>query len=197
MKHKLQQVMKNRDDCKALKGLLLIDDAYWGGKKRDGKRGRGATGKMPLVAALSLSAEGHPLYLKLSHLSGFTKDEISAWSAKYLRPESHVISDGLNCFPAVKKNQCQHEPIVTSTGGKYDDRKVFQWLNTVIGNVKNALHGTHHAISGRHLPRYLAKFCYRFNRRFQLHTMVDRLAYVALRTLPVPQCLLKLAEVRW
>ena len=124
--------MKNRDDSKALIGLLLIDEAYWRGKKRgDGKRGRGATGKMPVVTALSLSPEGHPLYLKLSHLSGFTKDEISAWSAKHLRPESHVASDGLNCFPPVTKNQCQHEPIVTSAGGKYDDRKVFQWLNTV------------------------------------------------------------------
>jgi len=197
MKHKLQQVMKNRDDSKPLKGLLLIDDAYWGGKKRDGKRGRGATGKMPFVATLSLSAEGHPLYLKLSHLRGFTKKEISAWSAKHLQPECHVISDGLNCFSAVTKNHCQHNPIVTSAGGKYDDRKVFQWLNTVIGNVKNALHGTYHAISGRHLPRYLAEFCYRFNRRFQLNTMVDRLTYVALRTQPVPQRLLKLAEVRW
>jgi hypothetical protein len=197
MKHKLQQVMKNRYDCKALNGLLLIDDAYWGGKKLDGKRGRGATGKMPLVAALSLSAEGHPLYLKLSHLSGFTKDEISDWSAKHLRPESYVISDGLNCFPAVTQNQCQHESLVTSVGGKYNDHKVFQWLNTVIGNVKNSMHGTHHAIGKRHLPRYLAEFCYRFNRRFQLHTMVDRLTYTALRTQPVPQRLLKLAEVRW
>jgi len=90
-KHKLQQVMKNRDDCKALEGVLLVDDSYWGGKKRDGKRGRGTTGKMPLLAALSLSPEGHPLFLKLSHLSGFTKEEISAWSTKHLRPESHVI----------------------------------------------------------------------------------------------------------
>jgi len=197
MKHKLQQVMKNRDNCKALNGLLLIDDAFWGGKKRDGKRGRGATGKMLFVALLALSPEGHPLYIKLSHLSGFTKDEISAWSAMHLQLESHVISDGLNCFPAVTGNQCHHEPIVTSAGGKYDDRKVLQWVNTIIGNVKNTLQGTQHAISGRHLPRYLAEFCYRFNRRFQLHMMVDQLTYVALRTQPVPQRLLKLAEVRW
>jgi len=74
---------------------------------------------------------------------------------------------------------------------------VFQWLNTVIGNVKNALRGTHHAVSENHLSRYLGEFCYRFNRRFQLDTMVDRLAYVALRTQPLPQRLLKLAEVRW
>ena len=197
MKHKLQQVMKDRDDQLPLDGTMLMDDAYWGGKKRDGKRGRGASGKMPLVAALSLSSKGHPLFLKLSHVNGFTKEEISAWSTKYIQPGSLVVSDGLACFSGVTQAHCDHEPIITYNAGKYDDRKVFQWLNTVLGNVKNALHGTYHAISAQHLPRYLAEFCYRFNRRFQLHAMVNRLAYVALRTQPVPQRLLKLAEVRW
>ena len=50
LKHKLEQVMKNQDDQLVLRGLLLMDDAYWGGKRRDGKRGRGASGKNPLVA---------------------------------------------------------------------------------------------------------------------------------------------------
>jgi transposase-like protein len=49
MKHKLQQVMKDRDDQQPLGGLLLMDDAYWGGKKRDGKRGRGASAKCHLL----------------------------------------------------------------------------------------------------------------------------------------------------
>jgi transposase-like protein len=196
MKHKLQQVMKDRDDQQPLGGLLLMDDAYWGGKKRDGKRGRGASGKMPFVAALSLSDKGHPLYLKLSHLSGFTLEEISSWATKYIRPGSSVISDGLNCFPGVTQAQCEHDPVITTKGTKYDG-KVFEWLNTVMGNVKSAIHGTHHALSKKHLPRYLAEFCYRFNRRFQMATMIDRLTYVALRTQPVPQRLLKLAEVRW
>ncbi len=62
MKHKLQQVMKERDDMNSLNGLILIDDAYWGGKKRDGKRGRGATGKMPFVAALSITPDGLPYH---------------------------------------------------------------------------------------------------------------------------------------
>ncbi|MGE4403395.1 MAG: hypothetical protein AB7F61_17160 [Desulfobulbus sp.] len=52
-------------------------------------------------------------------------------------------------------------------------------------------------MSDRHLPRYLAEFCYRFNRRFRLGTMVEQLASVALKTAPIPQRLLKLAEVRW
>lgn len=197
LKHKLQQVMKERDDSQPLEGLLLLDDAYWGGKKRDGKRGRGATGKMPFVAALSITSEGHPTALRLSHVTGFSQEEIAAWSRKHIAPDSLVVSDGLNCFPAVKQADCDHEPIITSSGTEYDEFNVFKWVNTMIGNVKNAIHGTYHAVSKRHLPRYLAEFCYRFNRRFQLGQMVSRLAYVALRTPPMPQRLLKLAESRW
>ncbi|RPH42314.1 MAG: hypothetical protein EHM86_02735 [Desulfobulbaceae bacterium] len=57
----------------------------------------------------------------------------------------------------------------------YDERKLFQWRNTIVGNVKNAIHGTYHAISARHLPHYLAEFYCRSNRRYELHVMVERL----------------------
>ena len=56
------------------------------------------------------------------------------------------------------------------------------------------MHGSYHSVSSRHLPRYLAEFSYRFNRRFSLREMFPRLAYVALRTQPIPNRVLKLAE---
>jgi hypothetical protein len=40
-----------------------------------------------------------------------------------------------------------------------------------------------------------AEFEYRFNRRRRLDTMIARLAYVSLRTAPMPYRLLKLADV--
>jgi len=196
IKHKLQQTMKERDDDKPLQNLVLMDDVYWGGKKRDGKRGRGATGKRPFVAALEVSPEGHPLYIKFNQVDGFSKKEIGAWASKHLAPGTLVATDGLNCFPGVAEAACDHEAIITS-GPEYDEFKVFTWLNTMIGNVKKAIHGTYHAVSLEHLPRYLAEFCYRFNRRYQLGDMIERLAHVALRTPPMPQRLLKLAEDRW
>ena len=45
-----------------------------------------------------------------------------------------------------------------------------------------------------HLPRYLAEFSCRFSRRFLLREMFPRLAFVALRTAPMPYRVLKLAE---
>jgi hypothetical protein len=41
MKHKIMQVMKERDDSKLLKGTIQLDDVYWGGERHGGKRGRG------------------------------------------------------------------------------------------------------------------------------------------------------------
>lgn len=48
VKHKLKQVMLERDATKRLTGRVEIDDAYLGGERAGGKRGRGAPGKTPL-----------------------------------------------------------------------------------------------------------------------------------------------------
>jgi hypothetical protein len=62
------------------------------------------------------------------------------------------------------------------------------------GNLKNILRGTQHAIREQHAPRYLAEIEYRFNHRFDLPAMIERLTRVALRTPPMPYRLLKMAE---
>ena len=61
VKHKLQQVMLERDATKRLTGRIEIDDAYLGGERHGGKRGRGAPGKTPFVAAVETTAAGKPV----------------------------------------------------------------------------------------------------------------------------------------
>jgi hypothetical protein len=45
------------------------------------------------------------------------------------------------------------------------------------------------------VPRYLAEFEYRFNRRYDLAAMMPRLTWAGMRTAPMPYRMLKLAEV--
>jgi transposase-like protein len=194
MKQKIMQVMKERDDSKPLGGAVQLDDVYWGGERRGGKRGRGSENKTPFVAAVALDANGHPISMNMNVVKGFQSAEIARWAKQHLEPGSLVYSDGLPCFAAVTAARCDHHPIVTGGGPQSVTREEFAWVNTMIGNVKRAINGTYHAISPNHLPRYLAEFCYRFNRRFQLEDMLPRLAYVAVRTPPMPGRLLKLAE---
>jgi transposase-like protein len=59
MKQKIMQVMKERDDSKPLSGTIQLDDVYWGGECRGGKRDLGSANKVPLVAAVSLNEDGH------------------------------------------------------------------------------------------------------------------------------------------
>jgi hypothetical protein len=77
------------------------------------------------------------------------------------------------------------------------DTPAFRWANTVLANVKNSLLATHRAVAAKHLPRYLGAFAWRFNRRFVLKTIYERLAIAAAATPPMPYRLLKLAEARW
>ena len=73
----------------------------------------------------------------------------------------------------------------------------FRSLNTNLRNVKSGPHGTCHKLSPQHLPRYLAEFCYRFNRRFDLAAMLPRLGYAAAHTPTMLHRLLRLAEAHW
>ena len=51
-KHKLMQVMLEEENRHPLNQRVELDDAYWGGKRHGGKRGRGAAAKYPFVAAV-------------------------------------------------------------------------------------------------------------------------------------------------
>ena len=55
VKHKIMAVMARREEETALTGRVEMDDAYLGGVRSGGKRGRGAAGKTPFVAAVSTS----------------------------------------------------------------------------------------------------------------------------------------------
>jgi hypothetical protein len=194
VKHKLMQTMRERDDSQPLNGLVQIDDAFWGGERRGGKRGRGAAGKTPFVAAVACSSDARPLKLRMTPLKGFRTKSIAHWARAHLAPGCEVTSDGLQCFRAIAA-VCPHRSITTGGGPASVEKPEFAWINTMLGNVKNAIHGTYHSLHGKHLGRYLGAFAYRFNRRFALDRMVERLAYVAARTPPLPYRLATMAEV--
>ena len=75
VKHKLMQVMVEREAGRTLQGEVVIDDAYLGGERR-GKAGRGSENKVPFVAAIQVSAQGHPQLARFDPLTGFTKEAI-------------------------------------------------------------------------------------------------------------------------
>ncbi len=87
MKQKIMQVMKERDDSKPLTGTIQLDDVYWGGEYRGGKRGRGSENKVPFVAAVSLNENDHPIAMNMNVIEGFRLTEIAQWARQHLQPD--------------------------------------------------------------------------------------------------------------
>ena len=85
LKHKLMQAMREREQGRLLAGVIQLDDAYWGGRRRGYKRGRGTRGKTPFVAAVATDpASGKPLTMRMDRVRGFRRREIGRWSRKHL-----------------------------------------------------------------------------------------------------------------
>ncbi len=164
-----------------------------GRQKRDGRRGRGATGKLPFIATVSTNEQGHPIKMRFSRIEAFSKETITNSAAKHLCVGDKVISDGLKCFNGLDEAGFDHKIIITGGGADIVEIAEFKWVNTMIANVKRALHDIFHAVSKKHFYGYFAEFCYRFNRRFDLRQLIPRFSYVALRTPPFQRRLLKVA----
>jgi ribosomal protein L37AE/L43A len=197
MHHKLKQVMLEREQTRPLDGRIEMDDAYLGGARSGGKRGRGAPGKTPFVAAVETTANGKAHRVKLRRVRRFTKKVIKAVTSRIVTEGAHVVTDGLGCFNGVADAGCTHEAIITGAGRKAARHPAFSAVNTVLSNIKTAIAATFRSGAQKHTPRRLAEFAYRFNRRYDLPAMIPRLAWIGVRTPPMPYRMLKLAEDHW
>jgi len=193
MKHKLMEVMRLREDSRELDGRVEIDDAYLGGERSGGKSGRGSENKVPFIAAVQTTPEGQPQLACFSQ-QPFTTEEVAVFAAKSLATSASVASDGLWCFGGVKIVGAEHERIVTGGGAASVKLPQLKAVNTALSNLKTAP-GTYHAFNfAKYAHRYLAELQYRFNRRFNLATILARLLRAAAVTKPQPGRLLRVAE---
>jgi ribosomal protein L37AE/L43A len=192
LKHKLMEVMRQREDSRQLDGRVEIDDAYLGGERSGGKVGRGSENKVAFIAAVQTSDDGHPLYACFAK-QPFTTEAVAIWAAKSLATSARVVSDGLWCFRGVTIIGAAHKAIVTGNAGAKLPQ--FKAVSTLLSNLKTALTGTYHAFDFvKYAHRYLAEAQYRFNRRFNLASILARLLRAACLIRPQPASLIRLAE---
>jgi len=200
VQHKLMQAMIERDRGYKLGTAgprIEIDDAYIGGERTGEGAGRGRRGHTPFIIAVETSTAGRPLYARLQVVRGFQTGETKRLCTR-LEAGTTVVSDGGQWFRCIAAQPgLVHERHVTGTDRAAARHPAFRWANIMLANIKNSLLATHRAVEVKHLPRYLGAFAWRFNRRFVLKTIHQRLAIAAAATPPIPYRLLKLAEARW
>lgn len=178
--HKIRKAMEDRDRRYTLQGLIELDDTYIGGKKKSGKRGRGARSKVPVLVAVETRPKGC-VHVALSKLESLSSYEAKGFLNEKVEQDALILSDSLSTYRSLSQdlNLC---PLTVWNGQRAVE--IFPDVHRVIARLKTWIRGTHTHVSSKHLNRYLAEFAYRFNRRFKQRrdTIFDRLVTACCST---------------
>ena len=159
-----------------LAGHIELDEAYVGGRRSGGKRGRGAPGK---TIVMGLAQRGGRM--KAVVIPNVKKDTLRGVVLANVEPGSTVSTDELYSYGLLTGDGYSHGAV--KHGRKeyafYDYRKGETFhVNTVEGFwklFKASVRSTHIQISAKHMQRYLDEFTFRATHRHRVNGMFDLL----------------------
>lgn len=171
---RLRKAMENRENNYLLEGIVELDDTFVGAPTKGGKRGRG-TNKMKIEVALSKTADGKPLYLKLKCLPNLKGVTIGKFAKKHIKEGSTIETDAAQAYKKTLAESYMHIFHVFDANSES-----LAWLHTMVSNMKAFISGTYHGVERKHVDLYLAEFCFRFNRRLFFENLYERLACASM-----------------
>ncbi len=179
MLHKLRSALGRRTE-QLLKGVVETDEAFLGGSRSGGKRGRGAPNKSIVVVMVE----------QREHTAGSAALEIvpdASWES--LGPtvrgciegaNTTLVTDGHGGYSPFQAAGVDHEVTTQAPGD------ALPWAHILISNLKAWLLGTFRGVSHKHLDHYLKEFVYRLNRRWNEDKLFYYLTRRAVQGKPLP-----------
>lgn len=163
--HRLRHAARTRSFNKPMTGIVEVDETYVGGKaiNKHGRRSStkgGHNDKTPVMGAVERDGDVQAMVLPVAnkeYMHGFIRATVDP-NAEMLVTDAH---------PAYQRpmGYARHE-IVNHQAGEY--RKGSAHTNTiesVWALLKRQIIGTHHAVSRKHLQKYVQEMTWRLNRR--------------------------------
>ena len=154
--HRLRELIyRNDDDAGLLAGEIEIDESYFGGKRK-GKRGRGATGKVPVFGLLKRNGKVYAVIIpnaKSQTLMPIIRHQVT--------PDSIVYSDAFCSYNALDVSEFKHYRINHS--------KLFADKHNHINGIENFWNQAkrhlrkYNGIPKSHFHLYLKECEWRFN----------------------------------
>ena len=170
MGHELRKYMAKVDGDPPLGGHVEIDETYVGGRRKGGKRGRGAPGKTVVLGMLERDGD-----VMTKVVPDVQRKTLEPHIVENVERGATVSTDELKSYRRLGDRGYTHGAVNHSAD---------EWVNGIHhtnsiegfwSRLKNSIRGTHVHVSAKHLPKYLGEFEFRFNMRRQGHLMLGRL----------------------
>ena len=170
MGHEIRKYMAIVDGDPPLSGHVEVDETYVGGRRKGGKRGRGAPGK--IVVFGMLEREGDVMTRVVPNVR---KKTLYPHILEKVRKGSEISSDELASYRGLAKKGYAHRAVNHSAGEYVRGDVHVNSLEGFWSRLKNSIRGTHIHVSRKHLPKYLGEFEFRYNMRKTPELMFPRL----------------------
>jgi hypothetical protein len=172
--HKIRKAMKSSGNYKINKEAEF-DEACLGISEKNPAEGRAV---IKVIVQVNPELERMGLAY-LEHIQGQSSKEVEAFIQRTVEPGTRIRTDGKKSYIFLK-NEYEHQP--HKMYDKKDNDIYLPKVHIVIANLKLWLRGMHHHMPFKHSQRYLDEFCFRFNRRWRLDNIFDKLIARAMTT---------------
>ena len=173
MCHQIRAYMASLDSDDPMGGpgsFVEIDETIVGGSVSG--MGNGYMGNKTIV--LGMLERGGELVTQV--ITRRTKDAMRGVILEQILPGSTVCTDEMGGYKDIDQSGYRHLK-VNHNRGQYasKDGGGVNALEGFWAQLKRGINGTHIHVSGKHLPKYLGEFEYRWNMRQVPHLMLDRM----------------------
>jgi transposase-like protein len=165
--HKLRDAVGGRGGS-PLRGEIELDETWEGGLRR-GKPGRPKVEHRSalVMGAVEVSAK-HACTgrVRFESVADGSKEPVREFLADHVEPGSVLHTDDWASYPGpMQEHGCEHRPTNVSKATE-KAHEFLPAIHRVFSLLHRVLLGTYQGgVRGKHLPRYLAEFEFRFNRR--------------------------------
>jgi len=157
--HKLRLVTVLPERQK-LSGTVEIDETLLGGKK-EGKRGRGAEGRVLLVIAVEVKDKGTGR-VRIGVVADASTKSLQNFITSNVDPGSEIVTDGWKPYAGI----IGYKHTVADDKDATTDDCVLPNAHRIASLLKRWLLGTHqNYVKGKKTQNYLEEFTFRYNRR--------------------------------
>ena len=179
MCHEIRKYMASLDSDDPLGGpgeIVQIDESYIGGKTQG--KGQGWRGDKTVV--LGMLEQGGELITRI--IPDVKRANLWGHIEQNVLPGTTIQTDELNSYKGLQLRGFRH--MTCNHAAKEYVSAYGATVNAIEGfwaNLKRGINGTHIHVSGKHLPKYLGEFEYRWNMRQVPGLMLDRLMHSFVR----------------
>ena len=170
MGHEIRKYFSKVDGSNPLSGDIEADETMVGGKRKGGKRGRGAEGKTVVFGMLQ--RDGDILTEVVPDVKRKTLHPIMEANVE---KGSTFHTDELHSYKTIDGKGYAHSTVNHGRGEYVRGETHVNGLEGFWSLFKRAVRGTHVHVSPQHMAKYLGEFEFRYNMRKSPEVMFSRL----------------------